>query len=423
MILQCTAFAATAALVWHAVDSRPAHAQAKRYTPYRKLNVFARVLHYIETRYVDPVKGQRVVYGAVKGMMRTLDRHSRFFTPAEARRVKAAASGVRAGIGVEVDVLQGEVVVVKVYKGGQAARAGITVNDVIVAIDRIPTKGMDKIKARRLLMGKMGSTVRVIVKRAGWPKPKLFVLRRKPVQAPVVAVKWVLPGVGYVRIFAFYAGAANQTRKALRFLTRGGLKALVLDLRRNPGGLMSEALRVADLFVRKGVLLVKKGRKGAKGRRPTEKRWARPRGTFTGFRMAVLVNGRTASAGEVVAAALKDNRRAILVGTRTYGKGAYQEMVELPDGSLLKLTVGRYYRPSGKTIERTGVDVDQQVPSYVNPGIRALWVKNLGPKLPMWAKHDSVLLAALLALQQKRRGPAPPAKGTHATLKAGARRK
>jgi carboxyl-terminal processing protease len=324
---------------------------------FEKLDVFARVLSYVEANYVEDVDERKLVYGAVKGMMRTLDPHSDFMTPEEFADMRADTDGEFGGVGIEINDDGGVIVVVEPLANSPAARGGLLPGDRIVAIDGKPTKGRPSAETSSRLRGKPGTEVKVSVARKGWDEPHPIVLIRELIHVQAVETRLLEPGVGYVRLKQFQERTDEEVLAGLTRLradSGGGLNGLVLDLRGNPGGLLDQAVKVADLFLETGVIVSTVGRGGKK----LEEERAHEAGTWEGFPMVVLVNGGSASASEIVAGALQDNGRALVIGTQTFGKGSVQSVYELVDGSGLKLTIARYYTPSGRSIQEKGISPD-----------------------------------------------------------------
>jgi carboxyl-terminal processing protease len=324
---------------------------------YAKLGIFARVLAYVENNYVETVDRDKLMYGAVNGLVSTLDPHTSFMTPQQYRDLKDDTDGHYGGIGLEVEVRGSQLVVVTPIDGTPAAKAGIHAGDHILKIDDASTDGMDRDEAAHRMRGAKGSRVRLLVMREGWSDPREFGIARDLIRIVAVDGRPLSDGVAYVRMKTFQDHADKALDDELDRLesdSRGGLKGLVLDLRNNPGGLLDQAVRVADLFLDKGLIVRTRG----KGGRLLEEEHAHPRGTRKPVPMVVLVNGGTASAAEIVAGALQDHRRAVILGTQTFGKGSVQTIIELDDGSALKLTVARYYTPLGRSIQESGIHPD-----------------------------------------------------------------
>jgi len=324
---------------------------------FEKLDVFARVLSYVESNYVEEVDERKLVYGAVKGMMRTLDPHSDFMTPEEFADMRADTDGEFGGVGIEINDDGGVIVVVEPIAGSPAAKAGLLPGDRIIAIDGNPTKGRPGGETSSRLRGRPGTPVKLTVERKGWDGPHVLGLTRELIHVQAVEAKLLEPGIGYLRIKQFQERTDEEVMAALTTLkadSGGTLTGLVLDLRGNPGGLLDQAVKVSDLFLDGGVIVSTVGRSGKK----LEEEVAREAGTWDNFPMVALVNGGSASASEIVAGALQDHGRALLIGTQTFGKGSVQSVYELADGSGLKLTVARYYTPSGRSIQEKGITPD-----------------------------------------------------------------
>ncbi|MBI4511269.1 MAG: S41 family peptidase [Deltaproteobacteria bacterium] len=339
---------------------------------FQKLDVFARVLSHVESHYVDEVDEQKLVHGALKGMVRTLDPHSEFMTPEEFADLRADTDGEFGGIGVEVDEEDGVLVVVAPIPGSPAARAGLVARDRIVGVDGTSTKGRDPDETASRLRGAPATTVKLDIERKGWESPRTFVLKREIIHVDAVEAALLAPGMGYARIKQFQERTERELVVALdklRVSSGGRLDGLILDLRDNPGGLLDESVKVADLFLSSGVVVTTVGRGGRK----LEEEVARSHGPWEHVALACLVNGGTASAAEIVAGAIRDHERGILVGTQTFGKGSVQSVIEMDDGSGLKLTVARYLTPSKRSIQEEGIAPD-------------LFVEELDPDLVEKAK-------------------------------------
>ncbi len=318
--------------------------------PYRKLDVFSHVLSLIENNYVEPVDETRLLYGAVDGMVRTLDPHSNFMDPRSYAALKQETEGEYGGVGLELATRGDEVVVVAPIDDTPASRAGFQPGDRLVEIDGRAVQGWRESEAVRALMGLPGTKVIIKAQRAAWSEPRSFTLVRDVIHIVSVEEKLFDRKLAYVRIKSFQDRTDVYLRKALESLrdeSGGELSGVILDLRHNPGGLLDQAVKVADRFLDGGVIVTTKGRSG----KHVEVEKAHPKGTEPRSPMVVLVDGGTASASEIVAGALQDQGRAVVIGTRTFGKGSVQTVIELEDGSGLKLTVARYYTPSGRSIQ------------------------------------------------------------------------
>ena len=356
----------------------------KKPSPYHKLNLFTRVLSYVENNYVENVDQDELIYGALRGMLETLDPHTAFLKPDQYREMKVDTQGQFGGVGIEVEMRQlpvaddgGNAVgrardnvltIMAVIDGTPAQHAGLQTGDQILKIDNSPTRTMRMDDAITKMRGKKSTQVTLTVDRpapAGapptmrpWKEPRVIVLERTTIRIDNVVSKAFEPGIGFVRIKQFSDSTERDLTTAVERLEReapgGQLRGLVLDLRNNPGGLLDQAVRVADLFIESGLIVRTEG----KGGRIIEEEKAHVRGTRSGFPMVVLVNGGSASASEIVAGALQDHGRAVIVGTQTFGKGSVQTVIELDDGSALKLTIARYFTPLGRSIQEKGITPD-----------------------------------------------------------------
>ncbi len=327
--------------------------------PYKKLDVFSHVLSLIENNYVEGVDETRLIYGAIDGMVRTLDPHSNFMDPRSYAALKQETDGEYGGVGLDLGTKDGEIVVVSPLADSPAARAGFQPGDRIIDIDGVTTRGQREADANRALNGPPGTRCVVRAQRSGWSEPRSFSLIRDVVRIVSVEER-LFDKFGYVKIKNFQDRTDFYLKKsldALREKAGSELRGLVLDLRHNPGGLLDQAVKVADRFLLDGVIVTTKGRGG----RHVEVERAHAKDTEPNYPLVVLVDGGTASASEIVAGALQDAGRGLLVGTQTFGKGSVQTVIELEDGSGLKLTIARYYTPSGRSIQEKGITPDIQV--------------------------------------------------------------
>ncbi len=347
-------------------------ADARR-SPFKPLTIFARALAYIEMSYVEPVDQQQLVYGAIRGMVDALDPHTTFLDPEEFRILESDTEGRFAGIGVEVAMRDGWLTILSVFEGGPAAKAGLLPGDRFIAIEQEDARDIRLFEAVRKMRGKPGTIVHVSIRRASSSKTLEKALTRAFIDVDPVDSRLLPDRVQYLQLKAFQETAAEEVRKAidqavLATRGKGGLRGLLIDLRDNGGGLLGQAVLVSDEFLSGNVIVSTRGRDGKLLREfRANKRATRPR-----WPLVVLVNERTASASEIVAGALSDHKRATLVGVRTFGKGSVQEVIELPDGSALKLTIARYYTPKGRSIQAQGIEPDIVVeqPAGNGPVIR-----------------------------------------------------
>jgi carboxyl-terminal processing protease len=319
--------------------------------------LLAEVIEHVRREYVDRVDDESLVEAAIRGMMADLDPHSAFLGPAEFRDIRISTSGRYSGIGIEMATDGELIVVVAPVDDGPADRAGIRAGDIIVAVDDLPVGAVDLDDAVHRLRGVSGTMVRLDVRREGLAAPLVFDLERGPVALQSVRAEWLEGGDAYVRISQFTDATPAELHAALRKLEQVAgrpLPGLVLDLRSNPGGVLEAGIEVADMFLDGGLIV------SAEGRVP-ESRFrahATPGDVLGGAPMVLLVNQGSASAAEIVAGALKDQGRAALVGTRTFGKGSVQTIMPLSAGRAIKLTTARYYTPAGLSIQARGVMPD-----------------------------------------------------------------
>ena len=340
-------------------DGRESSASTRTY---EQLEVFARVLSYVENNYVEPVDERRLMQGAIQGMLETLDPHTVFMPPEVFKEMKIDTSGEFGGLGFEV-VHKGDTTVVQtVVEDTPASRAGIRGGDVLVAIDGESTREMSLPDVLRHLRGPAGKRVLLTLMREGFTAPRELAVIRDHVR--IISVEGALyGGVAHVRVKSFQDRTALYLRKELDRLREqnGGkpLRGVVLDLRNNPGGLVEQAVAVSDLWLPGNLPIVTT--RGRKGTAVSEER-SKDRDTEPDYPLVVLVNAGSASASEIVAGALQDHGRATILGSQTFGKGSVQTVIEMEDGSGLKLTIARYYTPNGRSIQEKGITPDYALP-------------------------------------------------------------
>ena len=328
---------------------------------YESLELFQKVLHFIETNYVDEVKDKDLLEGAIKGMMETLDPHSNFLNAEVFKEMKTDTSGKFGGLGLEVGAKDGVLTVIAPMEDSPAWRAGIKTGDKITRINGENTKGLNIVEAVSKMRGKKGSDIRLGISREGSEREKIYHLTRELIKVQSVKHDMIEPGFGYVRLASFSEDAARDLKRSIEKLEKEGkLKGLVFDLRMNPGGLLDQAVDVASLFMDEGVVVSTIGR----NRDQKEVRHARKGSTWKNLPLIVLVNTGSASASEIVAGALQDNKRALIMGQTTFGKGSVQTVVELGNDMGMKLTIARYYTPSGRSIQEKGIQPDIVLDDY-----------------------------------------------------------
>ena len=322
---------------------------------YEKLKLFTEILSLIQSNYVDDVNTRDLIYGGVKGMLDTLDPHSAFMTPEAFKEMQVETQGSFGGLGIEITVKDRMLTVVAPIEGTPADRSGIQPGDRIVKIEGQPTKDMTLMDAVRKLRGPKGSKVTISILREGSAEAMDITLVREMIEVHSVRSKDLGDGIFYVRLASFQEKSSKDMEKALEEAQKAGDTALILDLRNDPGGLLNQAVAVTDMFLDKGQLIVyTKGRIKNQDLRFT----AEHSNGLPKWQMVVLVNGGSASASEIVAGALQDWKRAVLVGTKTFGKGSVQTVIPLSDGSGLRLTTAKYFTPSGRSIHGVGITPD-----------------------------------------------------------------
>src|SRR6202166_2561784 len=344
-------------------------AQALSNDTYQELDTFASVLAIVQKNYVEPVTTKKLIDGAISGMLASLDPHSAYLTPDLYRDLEVETRGSFGGLGLEVTVKDDMLTVVSPIDDTPAYKAGVKAGDQIVKINDDFTKGMTLTDAVKRMRGPQGSQIHLTIHRKGVPELFTVSVTREVIKIKSVKAKELRHGYDYVRVSSFEEGTGDDLQKALdRFRAQhnGQIKGLVLDLRDNPGGLLNQAVQVGDEFLDGGLIVYTQGRQ----ENQQQKYFSHRKKDFVDYPMVVLVNGGSASASEIVAGALQDQRRAISVGTQTFGKGSVQTILPLDDHSALRLTTARYYTPNGRSIQAVGitpdVDVDNPKPTLAS---------------------------------------------------------
>jgi carboxyl-terminal processing protease len=335
-------------------------AQALPDDTYKELQTFANVLAIVQKNYVAPVSTKELINGAITGMLSSLDPHSAYLTPDLYRDLEVETRGSFGGLGIEITIKNDMLTVVSPIEGTPAYTAGIRAGDQIIKINDDFTKGMTLTDAVKMMRGPKGSVIHLTLHREGTPNLFTVAVTRDVIRIQSVKSKELKDGFDYVRITTFQDGTNEDVTKALERFTRedhGHIKGLVLDLRDNPGGLLNQAVSVADAFLDGGLVVYTQGRLDSQ----QQKYFAHKKSDFIDYPMVVLVNGGSASASEIVAGALQDQRRAIIEGTQTFGKGSVQTILPLDDESALRLTTARYYTPNGRSIQAVGITPDMVV--------------------------------------------------------------
>jgi carboxyl-terminal processing protease len=324
---------------------------------YEDLKVFTDVLSLIQKDYVEETKSKDLVNGAIKGMLETLDPHSSFMPPSMFKEMQEETKGRFEGLGIEITLREGVLTVVSPIEDTPAFKAGILAGDQILKIDGESTKNFTLMDSVKRLRGPRGTKVTITIMREGFTKPKEFTLVRDVIPVRSVRHELLEKNYGYIRLSQFQEKTDGEFEKAVKALeeeSKGSLKGLVLDLRNNPGGLLDQAVKISDRFIDSGLIVSVEGRKEDQ----KLKFYAHPDGSLARYPLVVLVNGGSASGAEIVAGAIQDHGRGILVGTQTFGKGSVQTIIPLKDGSGLRLTTARYYTPNGRSIQAKGIVPD-----------------------------------------------------------------
>ncbi|MHB8535246.1 MAG: S41 family peptidase [Sulfuricaulis sp.] len=336
-------------------DEPPAAATAP--LPLEELRTFTEVFSRIKSDYVEPVSDKKLIDDAVQGMLAGLDPHSAYLDADSFKDMRVETEGRFGGLGIEVTMENGFVKVVSPIEDTPAARAGVKPGDLVIRLDDKAVKGMTLNDAVRMMRGKPGSDITLTIVREGVAKPIKITITRAVIKIKSVKSRMLDPGFGYVRITQFQATTDKNLLEAVKKLeteNKGPLRGLVLDLRNNPGGVLNAAVGVSDAFLNKGLIVYTEGRVPDSKMRLS----ATPGDVLNGAPMVVLINGGSASASEIVAGALQDHKRAIIMGTKSFGKGSVQTIIPMSNGGALKLTTARYFTPNGRSIQNLGIVPD-----------------------------------------------------------------
>jgi carboxyl-terminal processing protease len=338
-------------------------AQALSNDTYQELDTFASVLAIVQKNYVEPVTTKQLIDGAISGMLASLDPHSAYLTPDLYRDLEVETRGSFGGLGIEITIKNGALTVVAPIEDTPAYRAGLKAGDQIIKIDDDFTKDMSLTDAVKRMRGPKGSTIRLTLHRNGVPELFTVTLARDVIKIQSVKSKMLPEGYGYIRVTTFQENTGDGVEKAIddfEAKDHGKIKGIVFDLRDNPGGLLNQAVKVSDDFLDGGLIVYTQGRE----ENQQQKYFSHKKQGFVEYPMVVLVNGGSASASEIVAGALQDQKRAVILGTQTFGKGSVQTILPLDDRSALRLTTARYYTPTGRSIQAVGItpDVDVELP-------------------------------------------------------------
>ena len=325
---------------------------------YKKIDLFGEVLDKINKEYVDEIDQSESMDSAINGLLQSLDPYSAYMSPEIFKEMKTETSGEFGGLGIEVSMESGVVKVISPIDDTPASRAGIKSGDYIVKIDGIQVQGKSLTEAVELMRGLVGTEIELTIRRRGEKKALTFVIVRETIEIQSVKSELLEKNIGYLRLTSFNENSAEQIEKKIRKLEKNkDISAYILDLRNNPGGLLSQAIKISDFFLNNGEIVSTKSRKKIENRK-----WFAKKGDLTnGKTLIVLINYGSASASEIVAGALQDQKRAILLGENSYGKGSVQSIIPLKNKGAIRLTVAKYYLPSGKSISDVGVSPDIEV--------------------------------------------------------------
>lgn len=331
--------------------------------PLEALRSFTEVYERIQSDYVESVDDEALIRNAIRGMLENLDPHSAYLDAEAYQELQEGTRGEFGGLGIEVGTRDGFVEVIAPIDGTPADAAGMRPGDLIIRIDGESVKGMELRQAVRLMRGEPGSAVTLSVMRESADQPREVTMERAIIRVESVRTEMLEPGLGYVRISQFQSGTGDDLLRALERLNRDadGLDGLVLDLRNNPGGVLQAAVEVADAFLSRGEIVSTRGRVA----RAESRFIATPNDAISGAPLVVLVNAGSASASEIVAGALQDHRRAVILGESTFGKGSVQSVLPLRDGHAVKLTTARYFTPDGRSIQAEGIVPDVTLANVV----------------------------------------------------------
>ena len=324
---------------------------------YKKIDLFSEVLEKVNEEYVDEVNQSEIMDSAINGVLQSLDPYSSYMSPEMLENMQTETSGEFGGLGIEVGMESGVVKVITPIDNSPAYRVGVKAGDYIVKINDVQVQGKSLNEAVELMRGPVNSDIEITVRRPGTKKALTFKITREIIKIQSVKTK-LIENVGYIRLTAFNENSGDQIKKKIKeFKKNKKVKNYILDLRNNPGGLLSQAIKISDFFLDDGEIVSTKSRKNYENRK-----WFAKKGDIlNGNTLIVLINYGSASASEIVAGALKDHKRAILVGENTYGKGSVQSIIPMKNKGAIRLTISKYYLPSGKSISEVGVSPDIEV--------------------------------------------------------------
>ena len=324
---------------------------------YKKIDLFGEVLEKINKEYVDEINQSESMDSAINGLLQSLDPYSAYMSPEIFNEMQTETSGEFGGLGIEVSMESGVVKVISPIDDTPASKAGIKAGDYIVKINDVQVQGKSLSEAVDLMRGPVGSGIELTIRRRGERKALIFNVVREIIQIQSVKADILEKSIGYLRLTSFNENSGKQIEREIKKLENKDVKSYILDLRNNPGGLLSQAIKISDFFLENGEIVSTKSRKPSENRK-----WFAKKGDLTnGKVLIVLINYGSASASEIVAGALKDHKRAILLGENSYGKGSVQSIIPLKNDGAIRLTVAKYYLPSGKSISEVGVSPDIEI--------------------------------------------------------------
>ncbi|MDC1055202.1 S41 family peptidase [Candidatus Pelagibacter ubique] len=325
---------------------------------YKKIDLFGEVLEKISKEYVDEVDQSKSMDSAINGLLQSLDPYSAYMTPESFEGMQTETSGEFGGLGIEVGMEAGVVKVISPIDNTPASKAGLKAGDYIVKINNTQVQGKTLMQAVDLMRGPVGSSIEITVRRRGVKKALIFNITREVIQVQSVKSELIDNNIGYIRLTSFNENSSEQIEEKINKLNKNkDLKGYILDLRNNPGGLLSQAIKISDFFLENGEIVSTRSRQASENRK-----WFAKKGDLTnGKTLIILINYGSASASEIVAGALKDHKRAIILGENSYGKGSVQSIIPLKNRGAIRLTIAKYYLPSGKSISEVGVTPDIEV--------------------------------------------------------------
>ena len=324
---------------------------------YKKIDLFSEVLDKVKKEYVEDIDQSEVMDAAINGVLQSLDPYSAYMSPSMYKEMATETSGEFGGLGIEVSMEAGVVKVISPIDDSPASKAGVKAGDYIVKINNIQVQGKSLTEAVELMRGPIGSEINITIRRVGVKKALNFKIKRAVIEVASVKSEIKNNNIGYIRLTSFNENSSDQVKDKINIFKKKNIKYYILDLRNNPGGLLSQAIKISDFFLDKGEIVSTKSKRDSENRR-----WFAKKGDILdGKTFVVLINYGSASASEIVAGSIKDHKRAILIGERTYGKGSVQSIIPLKNDGAIRLTVSKYYLPSGNSISDVGVMPDFEI--------------------------------------------------------------